>query len=73
MVTRDELRILERYELLGETRYRICIKGTNIVINVSADSDEEALAKALEILAKIKLTDESIMKIRGMKDTASKC
>lgn len=73
MVSKSDLKIIERYELLGETRYRICVKGTNLVVNIGADSDEEALGKALEVLSKIGLSDESLEKIRRMSNLASKC
>lgn len=73
MVSRNDLKILEKYELFGELRYRICVKGTNIIVNVSASEDEEAVNKALEILARARLSDESLEKIRSMSNLNSKC
>jgi len=50
-----KLEILEKYELLGEMRYRIRIKNTKIILNVTATSDNEALKKAKELINEIKL------------------
>lgn len=50
-----KLEILEKYELLGEMRYRIRIKNTKIILNVSATSDNEALKKAKELINELKL------------------
>ena len=58
-----EFEILEEYELLGERRFRVRIKGTKIVLNVSAESNEEAIRKAKELVKKIKL-DEVIDQYR---------
>lgn len=44
-----ELEVVEEYMLLGEPRYRVRVKGTNLVINVHASSREEALEKARRI------------------------
>ncbi len=45
-----ELEIVESYRLLGEPRYRVKVKGTNLVINVHALSEDEALEKAKKIV-----------------------
>jgi len=58
-----ELEILEEYELLGEKRFRVKIKGTKIVLNVSAENNEEAIKKAKELIKKIRL-DEVIDQYR---------
>ncbi len=50
-----ELEIVEEYVLLGEKRYRVRVKGTNFYVNVSAQSREEALQKAKDILEKIRV------------------
>ena len=71
LVDKKELEILERYVFLGQSRYRVRLKKTNIVFNVNAISDEEALEKALEIARKIGLNKEVIDEIRrrfSMKD-----
>jgi hypothetical protein len=51
-----ELEIVETYELLGEKRYRLRIKGTSIYINVAASSEEEAYTKAKKMIEELELT-----------------
>ncbi len=50
-----ELEIIETYELLGEKRYRIRVKGTIVYINVAANDEEEAKKKAIEMLKSMEL------------------
>ena len=50
-----ELEIVETYELLGEKRYRIRVKGTIVYINVAANDEEEAKKKAIEMLKSMEL------------------
>lgn len=64
VVSKRDLVIVEKYVFLGSERYRVNITGTNIVINVKAGSEEEALEKALLIAEKIKLTDSALDKLR---------
>ncbi len=64
MIEKKDLQIIERYYFLGEPRYRIIIRGTNIVFNVRADNDEEAYEKALEMIRRMALTKDTIDKIR---------
>ncbi len=45
---------------LGDTRYRVAIRGTNIVFNVKADNEEEAIERAIEIAEKSGLNEETI-------------
>ncbi|MEM0198882.1 MAG: hypothetical protein QW123_00150 [Desulfurococcaceae archaeon] len=66
MISRNELKVVEVYELFNEKRYRIRVEGTNIVINVSATSEEEALRKALSILAQANLDKDSLERIRSI-------
>ena len=66
MISRNELKVVEVYELFNEKRYRIRVEGTNIVINVSATSEEEALRKALSILAQANLDRDSLERIRSI-------
>ncbi|MEM1641309.1 MAG: hypothetical protein QXJ16_00090 [Desulfurococcaceae archaeon] len=66
MISRNELKVIEVYELFNEKRYRIRVEGTNIVINVSATSEEEALRKALSILAQANLDKDSLERIRSI-------
>lgn len=73
MVSRSELKILESYELFGELRYRVCVQGTNIVVNVKASNPEEALDRALEILSSIGLSDESLSKLRELVGKNTRC
>ncbi|MEM4718415.1 MAG: hypothetical protein QXE81_06660 [Desulfurococcaceae archaeon] len=73
MVSRNDLKVVEKYDLLGDMRYRICVKGTNIIVNVSGYSDEEAINKALDILLKAGLNDDSLERIRNMSSSNSKC
>jgi len=64
VLSRKYLKIIEKYVFLGELRYRVQVVGTNIVFNVRADDDEEALTKALELAKNIGLTDEHVEKLR---------
>jgi len=64
MVSKKNLKIVEKYVFLGELRYRVQIVGTNIVLNVKAESDEEALNKASELAKTVGLTDEKVEKLR---------
>jgi hypothetical protein len=50
-----ELEVVETYELLGEKRYRIRVKGTIVYVNVAANSEEEAKKKAIEMLKSMEL------------------
>ncbi|MCE4611071.1 MAG: hypothetical protein F7B17_03775 [Desulfurococcales archaeon] len=49
-----ELEVVEEYVLLGERRFRIRVKGTNLYVNVAASNREEALSKALSMLEKLR-------------------
>ena len=49
-----ELEVVEEYVLLGERRFRVRVKGTNLYVNVAASSREEALSKALSMLEKLR-------------------
>ena len=55
MATSYELEIVEEYELLGEKRYRLRIKGTSIYINVAAENADEALKKAESMVNELQL------------------
>ncbi len=52
-----DLEVIEEYELLGEKRFRVRIKGTNIVLNVSAENSEDAIKKAKELVERIRLNE----------------
>jgi hypothetical protein len=49
------LELVEKYELLGERRFRFRIKGTNLYINVSAENEDEALKKAMQMVKELEL------------------
>jgi len=66
LISRNELKVVEVYELFNEKRYRIRVEGTNIVINVSATNEEEAVRKALSILAQANLDRDSLERIRSI-------
>jgi hypothetical protein len=55
LATSYELEIVEEYELLGEKRYRLRIKGTSIYINVAAENADEALKKAESMVNELQL------------------
>ncbi len=50
-----ELEIVEKYELLGEKRYRVRIKGTSIYLNVAANNEQEAINKANKMIKELSL------------------
>ncbi len=64
LIDKKDLEILERYVFLGQPRYRVRLKETNILFNVNAISDDEALEKALEMARKIGLSREVVDEIR---------
>jgi len=49
-----ELEIVEEYLLHGERRFKLRLKGSRITVNVAADSIDDAMEKAKNILRKIK-------------------
>lgn len=51
---RYEFEVVEEYFLNGEHRYRLRVKGTNVIVNVSADTLDEAASKAAGLLDKTK-------------------
>ncbi len=53
-----EFELLEEFVINDEHRFRIKIRGTNVILNVSADSLEEAIKKALEIIEKLEIKFE---------------
>ena len=52
-----EFEVVETYVLDGQRRYRLRVKGTNIVVNVAADTVEEAGEKAVKLLEKAKILE----------------
>ncbi|WP_207387634.1 hypothetical protein [Aeropyrum pernix] len=49
-----EFEVLESYVLFGERRFRVREKGSGIVFNVAASTEEEALEKAREMFSRVK-------------------
>jgi len=49
----NDLEIVEVYELLGERRYRLHLRGTILYVNVAADSEDEAKRKASDIIRQL--------------------
>ncbi|MEB3779985.1 MAG: hypothetical protein GSR85_07130 [Desulfurococcales archaeon] len=49
-----ELEVVEEYLLHGERRFKLRVKGSKITVNVAADSIDEAMEKARNILKKIR-------------------
>ena len=54
---RIELEVVETYLLDGRRRFRLRVKGTRIIVNVEAESEDEAVRKALGVLEKSRLVD----------------
>ena len=73
MVSKSDLKLIETYQLIDETRYRICVKGTNIIVNVSAPNEDQALEKALSILIQAGLDDETLEKVRKLVGNDARC
>ncbi len=48
-----ELEVVEEYELLGEKRFRIRVRGTRVYFNVSAETPEEAKEKAARMIKEL--------------------
>ena len=63
MISKDDFEVIEEYELMGEKRFRLRLKGTNIVFNVAADNRDKAVEKALEIARRLEI-EKVIDKIR---------
>ncbi len=61
----EDLEILEVIILMGEKRYRVRIKDTNIVFNVHADDKDEAIGKTMELIKRVGLTDEVLSKLKS--------
>lgn len=64
-LSKKDLLVKEKYVFLGQMRYRIQVVGTNIVLNVSAENDEEAFDKALSIVKKMGLTRDVVDMIKS--------
>ena len=49
-----EFELVEEYILHGDRRFRLRVKGTNIIVNVTGESLDEALSKAARMLERMK-------------------
>lgn len=46
---------MEEYTYANERRYRFKLRGKDVIVNVSAESVDEGIEKAIEVLKKIGL------------------
>ncbi len=53
----EELEFIEEYMIEGRKRFRFKVKNTNVVINVSAKTIEEAKQKAQNMLKILKIKE----------------
>lgn len=65
MIGREDFELIEEYELMGEKRFRLRLRGTNIVFNVAASSREEAVERALELAKRMEI-DKVVDKLRSL-------
>jgi len=49
------LELIEEYVIMGEHRFKLRLRGTNIVFNVSANSLDEAVSKAINMIKGLKI------------------
>jgi hypothetical protein len=50
-----ELEVVEEYVIDGVHRFKLKVKGSNIVFNVSAENLEEAVRKVIDMMKSLKL------------------
>ncbi|MEM1555549.1 MAG: hypothetical protein QXO78_01550 [Desulfurococcaceae archaeon] len=72
MIDKKQFKVIDKYVLNDQFRYRVAIEGTNVILNVSADSDEEAIKNAIELAEKIGLTNEKIEELRKLMKSRGK-
>lgn len=48
-----DLEVIDEYEVMGEKRFRVRVRGSNLVLNVSASTANEALTKARKLLERL--------------------
>lgn len=48
-----DLEVVDEYEVMGEKRFRVRVRGSNLVLNVSASTANEALTKARKLLERL--------------------
>lgn len=73
MISKNDLSIIEEYVMFGEKRFRICVKGTNIIVNVKASNEQEAFTKALQVLNQVGLTNDSLNELRNLMSRKTVC
>jgi len=64
-VDKQDFEVIEEYELMGEKRFRVRLKQTNLVFNVAASSREEAIEKALNIARSLEI-EKVLDKLRSL-------
>ncbi len=52
------LEVIEGYEILGEKRFRLRVKDLNLVVNVQAENEKEAIEKAVKLLERTGVLEE---------------
>jgi len=72
LIDKKQFKVIDKYVLNDQFRYRVAIEGTNVILNVSADSDEEAIKNAIELAEKIGLTNEKIEELRKLMKSRGK-
>ncbi|AEM38837.1 hypothetical protein Pyrfu_0968 [Pyrolobus fumarii 1A] len=65
MIGANDFEVIEEYELMGEKRFRVRLKGTNIVFNVAANDAKDAVERAVELARKLEI-DKVLEKIRNL-------
>ncbi len=63
-LSRKDFVVIEEYSFMGQQRFRVQVRGTNIVFNVEAGSREEAISKAIALASRVGLTKEVADTIR---------
>ncbi len=53
-MTKYEFEVVEEYFLNGEHRFRLKVRGTNLIVNVAAETLDEAASRAASLLDKVK-------------------
>ena len=65
MIGREDFELVEEYMLEGEKRFRLRLRGTNIVFNVAASNLDEAIDKAMELAKRLEI-EKVLDKLRGL-------
>ncbi len=62
---KQDFEVIEEYELLGEKRFRVRLRKTNIVFNVAASTRDEAVERALELARRLEI-EKVLDKLRSL-------